>query len=312
MKPKFSWIQMGSTALCASLLLGGLQAQAPAKQKPVPPKDDNAPAQDTQPVFKALIFPSKDGLALRADLYAPHKDPKTPLIVLFHQAGWSRGEYQAIAPRLNRMGFNCLALDQRSGNAVNGIVNETAKRAEASKLPTEYVDAKQDMEAALAYARKQLTTGTLLAWGSSYSAALVLQIAGEQPLSVDGVLAFAPGEYFKTRGKHWIAKSAAGIQVPVFITSAKSEEMNWKGIFDSIKSLRKTRFLPKTEGNHGSRALWRKFKDSPEYWVAVSAFLQDFLPKISPDSSEEKPGSTPVDPEIPKKKPAPVKKPRVQ
>ncbi|MDF1838961.1 MAG: hypothetical protein P1V35_13905, partial [Planctomycetota bacterium] len=179
MKPTPFWIPMGCVALFAALALEGLHAQAPDKQEPVPTKDVSVPAKAKKPAFTPLIFPSKDGLALRADLYAPHKDPKTPFIVLFHQAGWSRGEYEAIAPRLNRLGFNCMAVDQRSGGEVNGVENETAKRAKASKLPTEYVDAKQDLESALLYARKQLTTGPVLAWGSSYSASLVLQIAGE-------------------------------------------------------------------------------------------------------------------------------------
>ena len=35
-------------------------------------------------------FPSEDGVIITADLYAAHVDPKTPFIVLFHQAGWSR------------------------------------------------------------------------------------------------------------------------------------------------------------------------------------------------------------------------------
>jgi dienelactone hydrolase len=258
------------------------------------------------------VFPSKDGLALRADLYAPHKDPKTPIIVLFHQAGWSRGEYESIAPRLNRMGFNCLAMDQRSGNEVNGIVNETAKRARASKLPMEYLDAKPDIESALLYARKQLTVGTVLAWGSSYSASLVLQVVGEQPLIADGVLAFAPGEYFPTRGLDWVAKSAAEIKVPVFITSAREEAKNWKGIYDAIGTLRKTRYLPETEGHHGSSALWRKYEDSPGYWVAVTAFLVDFLPKEADEASPKPPVEEKPETETPEEKPAPKERPRVE
>lgn len=299
---------MGLTALVAALQIGNLQAQTPEKTGQKPAQAVPAPAEAAKPASKPLIFPSKDGLALRADLYAPHKDPKTPFIVLFHQAGWSRGEYLAIAPRLNRMGFNCLAVDQRSGGAINGVANETAKRAKASKLPTEYVDAKQDMEAALIYARKQLTEGPLIAWGSSYSAALVLQITGEHPQIADGVLAFAPGEYIRNRGENWIAKSAANITIPVFITSAKNEGDNWKGIFEAIGSKRKTSYLPKTKGNHGSRALWRKFKDSPGYWVAVTAFLDSHFPRSSQAAPQQKaPEGAPT-----KQAPARKEKPRVQ
>lgn len=306
MTPTRSWTKWCCIALFSTLSLGTLQAQDSEKKKEAPAKV--APAKAEKPAFKPLIFPSKDGLSLRADLYAPHKDPQTPFIVLFHQAGWSRGEYRAIAPRLNRMGFNCMAVDQRSGGAINGVTNETAKRAKGSKLPTEYVDAKPDMEAALLYARKQLTKGPLLAWGSSYSAALVLQITGEHPNIADGVLAFAPGEYIRTRGKHWIAKSAANITVPVFITSAKDEADNWKEIFEAIGSHRKTSYLPKTKGNHGSRALWRKFKDSPGYWVAVTGFLDKHFPRKGKAAVKKKASEDATA----KKKPAPEKKPQVK
>ena len=48
--------------------------------------------------------------AAAADLYAPH--PATaPLVILFHQAGWSRGEYEEIAPKLKR--FNTPASQRR-------------------------------------------------------------------------------------------------------------------------------------------------------------------------------------------------------
>ncbi len=308
MTPLRFWTQLGCTALFATLCLGTLLGQEPEKPEQAPAKVTPAPTKTEKPASRPLIFPSKDGLSLRADLYAPHKDRKTPFIVLFHQAGWSRGEYLAIAPRLNRMGFNCMAVDQRSGGAVNGIVNETAKRAKASKLPAEYVDAKQDIEAALIYARKQLAQGPLLAWGSSYSAALVLQVTGEHPLIADGVLAFAPGEYIRTRGKNWIAKSAAKITIPAFITSARDEADNWKEIFEAIGSLHKTSYLPKTEGNHGSRALWRKFKDSPGYWVAVTGFLDEHFPRNNKAAAKKKPTkSAPA-----KKKPTPKEKPQVQ
>ena len=46
-----------------------------------------------------------------------------PVLVLFHQAGWSRGEYREIAPKLNELGYICLAIDQRSGKGVNGVAN---------------------------------------------------------------------------------------------------------------------------------------------------------------------------------------------
>jgi len=238
---------------------------------------------------EVVSFESKDGLLITADLYKPHEariDGKaTPFIVLFHQAGWSRGEYREIAPRLNELGFNCLAIDQRSGKEVNEVPNETVARANTKGLPTSYVDAEQDLIAALEFAKKKYAKGKVVAWGSSYSSALVLRIAGENPELVDGVLAFAPGEYFQRSGKpaDWIQKSAEKIKCPVFITSAKKEEPSWKAIYDAIPGEKKAFFLPKTEGNHGSRALWEQFEDSKEYWRATETFLKAHCVPARPD-----------------------------
>ncbi|MDB4533819.1 lysophospholipase [Vicingaceae bacterium] len=225
--------------------------------------------------FKKISFESLDSINITADLYWKHDDKKTPFIVLCHQAGWSRGEYREIAPKLNKMGFNCMAIDQRSGSVINDVENETAKAAVAKDRTTSFVDAEADIIAALKYARENYAEGKLVAWGSSYSAALVIRIAGEQADLVDGVLSFAPGEYFAGLGKSktWITDSARNIDDPVFITSAKNEFPRWKAIFDAIPGENKRKFVPTTDGNHGSRALWVKFEDSGDYWKAVTSFL---------------------------------------
>lgn len=226
---------------------------------------------------RAITFPSEDGLEITADLYMAHTDKKTPFIVLFHQAGWSRGEYQEIAPILNDLGYNCMAVDLRSGGEVNKVSNKTHERARAAGKRTTHVDALADLRAALAHARKSYASGKLIAWGSSYSAALVLRLAGEQPELVDVALAFAPGEYFGKRGKSgtWIREAAKKIEQPVFITSAKDEKEGWAEIFAAMPSKHKVSYLPTTQGNHGSRALWKKFSDSEGYWKAVKAFLKE-------------------------------------
>ncbi|MGI9261835.1 MAG: hypothetical protein ACR2QR_07355, partial [Woeseiaceae bacterium] len=55
-----------------------------------------------------------DGLKVTADVYRAIDTPDATWIVLAHQAGSSRGEYRTIAPRLNKLGFNAIAIDQRS------------------------------------------------------------------------------------------------------------------------------------------------------------------------------------------------------
>jgi dienelactone hydrolase len=224
---------------------------------------------------KQITFPSNDGLTLTADLYMTH-DKSAPFIVLFHQAQWSRGEYLETAPKLNLLGYNCLAVDLRSGGKVNDVKNMSAYEAEKGMKPTKYVDAYQDIDAAMKYARKYFAEGKLIIWGSSYSSALVIRYAGDNPDAIDAVLSFSPGEYFKSQGKSgtYIAEGAAKITKPVFITSAKGEKSSWWKIYEAIPGDQKQYFLPKTAGNHGSRALWGKFGDSIKYWQAVEEFLK--------------------------------------
>ena len=145
-------------------------------------------SQDVQ----TINFLSKDGLELTADLYIPYTN-SAPLIVLFHQARWSRGEYQEIAPKLNVLGFNCMAVDLRSGGEVNGVQNASFIKAQQEMKPTRYVDAYQDIEAAVSYAKEYYATGKVIVWGSSYSSALVLKYAGDHLDKVDAVLSFSPG-----------------------------------------------------------------------------------------------------------------------
>jgi alpha-beta hydrolase superfamily lysophospholipase len=227
--------------------------------------------------INTITFPSGDGVTVTADVYMA-QDKSAPFIVLFHQANWSRGEYLEIGPKLNQLGYNCMAVDLRSGGRVNNIQNLTAVSAVKAMKETKYVDAYQDIEAAMKYARDYFAEGKLIIWGSSYSSALVLRYAGDNTNTanaVDGVLSFSPGEYFRSQGKpaDYVTQGAKKINIPVFITSAKGEKASWWNIYQAIPSTSKHYFLPQTPGNHGSRALWAKFGDSLTYWDEVSAFL---------------------------------------
>jgi pimeloyl-ACP methyl ester carboxylesterase len=223
---------------------------------------------------KTINFETDDSVTVTADLYLLH-DKDAPFILFFHQAGWSRGEYIEIAPWVNNLGFNAMAVDQRSGGEVNNIKNRTKKDAANKGKSTKYLDALHDMMAAVYYGRAHFPDAKLIIWGSSYSSALVLKIAGEHPYLISGVLAFSPAEYFVRFGKpdDYITQSAKKIQLPVFISSARNEADRWMPIFESIPSKFKTGFIPEGKGNHGSRALWKEKSDHEEYRKAVKEFL---------------------------------------
>ncbi len=222
--------------------------------------------------FETITLTSDDGLTITGDLYEIENDA-APIILLFHQAGNSRGEYRSIAPKLNMMGFHCLALDQRSGNGVNGVANETHKAAIKSGIGTSFVEAFPDLQAVLTYANENFN-GKKIVWGSSYSASLVFCLAALEPTTIDGLLAFSPGEYFKMDNKG-IAAFAAKVKCPVFVSSAKNEQSNWNGIYKAVGS-EKTFYLPNTKGYHGSRALWPESEGNKKAWEAVTQYLSKF------------------------------------
>lgn len=219
---------------------------------------------------ETITYPSEDGVTITADLY--DSGSSDTFILLFHQAGWSRGEYQEIAPKLNKLGYSCLAVDQRSGGAVNDVKNITNVSAKEQGKKTKYIDAFPDIEASVAYVKKTYKPKKIVIWGSSYSSSLVLKYAGDNPDAINGVLSFSPGEYFGS--KDFITQSAKNIQVPVFISSARNEKKNWADIYGAIDTTTKQYFLPDGgRGNHGSRALWAKHAEHKEYWTAVESFL---------------------------------------
>ena len=197
------------------------------------------------------------------------------MIVLFHQAGWSRGEYIEIAPRLNQLGFNCLAVDLRSGKTVNNIDNETFLEAKRKMKETGYLAAETDIVSAVEYAIN-IAGDKVILWGSSYSASLVLKVASQYPENIKAVMAFSPGEYFRSFGKpaDFISKSVANLDTKVFLTCAAREKEACEEIFKRIPSRDKVFFVPETAGNHGSSALWNIHFDSKDYWTAVESFLE--------------------------------------
>lgn len=142
-----------------------------------------------------VSFESKDGLIITADLYI--SSTENPYIILLHQAGYSRGEYKEIAPKLVKLGYNCLALDQRSGEEVNFIKNETAAKAKEKNLPTNYLDALPDIHAAIDYI-KQKSSKPIVLWGSSYSASLSLIVATED-LKIGALVVFRQANILNPR-----------------------------------------------------------------------------------------------------------------
>lgn len=219
---------------------------------------------------RPVRFKTRDNVMVHGRYYEAQA-PKA-LILLFHQAGSNKNEYSSIAPRLVEAGYSALAIDQRSGGNMFEARNETVA---SIRQNGGYLDAKRDLEAALAWAGDKRLP--IILWGSSYSASLVFLVAAEHPGKVKALLSFSPGEYLG-RGEP-VRSAAAKVNVPLFVTSAKDAEeiAGAKAIVNSSVARHKILFAPRSGGVHGSSTLIadRNPGGAEEVWKAVLQFLDD-------------------------------------
>ena len=243
-----------------------------ADETPAPPE----PTRSAEPMApESVTLKAADGVEVFGELYPVEQDKPRPLILLFHQAGSNAGEYGDIAPRLQMLGYNALAIDQRSGGDMWERENRTVKGRGES---TSYLEAYPDLEAALAWGKRE-GYPRILAWGSSYSAALVFKLAAEHAEELHAILSFAPGEYIKGE-KGAVAGWASKVSLPIYVTSATGDEVPAaRAILDASPSKAKTQFEAK-HGVHGSSTLIaeRNAEGLEENWAAVEAFLTRVAP----------------------------------
>lgn len=215
-----------------------------------------------------IEFPSKDGLLITADMYpAEHS---SGMILLCHRSHFNRGEYREIAPKLNKLDWSCLAIDQRSGMTVLGTINETYLRAKASGKKTGYLDAKPDIRSAINYAFKMNQNKPVIVVGSSYSASLALLIASEDSSKLAGVVAFSPGEYLKGVK---LADALDRLHVPTLVFSSLQEVNDTKALLQTADQRYIRQYVPESMGAHGARVLWKKTNGHKEYWSELETFL---------------------------------------
>jgi len=214
-----------------------------------------------------ITFFAKDSVKITADTYFLKDIP--PTILLCHQAKFSRGEYVLTAIKINELGFSCMAIDQRSGKEVNGIINQTAIDADSKFMNVGYTGAKIDLEAAIDYLYEMNGNQPIILVGSSYSASLALWI-GSSNDKIKAIAAFSPGEYLKNMS---LADTLKQLKKPTFVTSSKREIAPVKKLLRFVDPSYVSRFEPHVTGIHGSRAIWDSTEGNEAYWKAFKEFL---------------------------------------
>ena len=191
--------------------------------------------------------------------------------MICHQARYNKTEYSEIALKLNEAGYHCIAVDLRSGGELNNVKNKTNEAAVKAGKPVDYLDAEKDIIAAVDYAYT-INEQKIILWGSSYSSTLALFVAINND-KVGAVVSFSPGDYFPELGS--LNDKLKDFSKPMFVTSSKEESIELTKMLSKMK-LNETQmqFIPKTEGTHGSRALWESDPAHEEYWEAILPFLE--------------------------------------
>ena len=217
---------------------------------------------------RKLTFLAADKLVVTADLYL--YDAGAPYIILFHQENSSRGEYREIAPKLQKMGFNCLAVDLRSGKECNFVQNETAALAQKNNLPATLLDSEKDIRAAMEYVEKTAFKSQYVLFGSSFSASLALK-AANQNKRVAAVIAYSPGEFFAPeKVTDWLKD----FNKLAYISSTKREQPFVAELVKDIPAKMLTTYQPPGDGVRGAPALWNEHPQANDCWMSLMMFVK--------------------------------------
>ncbi|GGY15391.1 hypothetical protein GCM10008098_02950 [Rhodanobacter panaciterrae] len=216
-----------------------------------------------------LTLHATDGVAVYGTLSQAQPHGRS-IVLLFHQAEANRHEYDSVVPALQKLGFDTLAIDQRSGGNLFGGHNETVAKLGAS---ADYLTTLPDLEAALGWAREQ-HYARIVAVGSSYSSSLVIVLAAKHPQGLSAIASYSPGEYFDD--KNLIKQAAAKVTLPFYITTDPKEASDVAEVLRDAHGANIVHYQPKV-GVHGASTLVAA--RDPGGWQAnlasFTAFLRD-------------------------------------
>lgn len=221
---------------------------------------------------RTVSFNATDGLTINADYYETFAE-SNKYMLMFHQAEYSRGEFQQIAERMIKLDFNCLAVDLRTGKEVNYINNETAELARQNKINVTLLSCEKDILATINYVITNDPSAQIFLMGSSFSASLCLKVAKDRN-DIKAVIAYSPGEFFNTLS---IAQYIKGLETPTYIGCTQTEYPYVSELASGISAQNFVLYKPEGgNGVHGVETLWWDSDTREECWLSLLFFLKDF------------------------------------
>lgn len=255
-----------SNRLTLLLLILVLLSSCTSRQETVPDREDAT----------EIVLKTSDNITVYGDLHTVAEGKTAPIVLLFHQgAANARAEYSGIIPVLLGQGYNVLAIDQRRGGDRLGGTNRTVDGLDASEYG--YCDAYPDLEAALSYVKQEGYTGKRIAWGSSYSATLAIQLAAKNPDDIQGALAFSPASGDPLAGCH-AEDYLEMLSIPLLLLRPQSE-MEIESVqrqFEMAEEAGHQTYVA-ANGVHGSSMLnpERVEGEVDAHWQTVLRFIED-------------------------------------
>lgn len=217
---------------------------------------------------ETVRFAAADGATVVADVHPAAAGKAAPVVLLFHQMEGNAAEYAPIVPRLAEAGFTCIVPDLRGGGDRFGEKSRNPG-TKGADLRVGFHEGYADMSATAKWARENGYTGKTVAWGSSYSAGMVFQLAKENP-HIAAVLSFSPppAEFVPNL-------VTEGLEIPVLVTNPPSEVERKKALVGSLRFPKLT-VLAQEKGTHGSSTLRpdTNAEGCEAIWKDVLAFLK--------------------------------------
>lgn len=264
---RFAALLLSLLALACSSERRETPSSPPARTDPAPAPEPSAPPPEPLPEPREVRIQTADGVTLVGDLRAA--DPRRPLVVLVHQLGSTRAEWEPLVRRLGPQ-FDTFAFDLRGhGESTRRGDEEVAyARFEASdwaRLP-------EDVRAVLRHLREEenLEPPRIALVGSSIGSSAAIVAAANEP-SVSAVVAISPGRAY--RGIDAITPVTSLGERPLLAVASRGEPPSAEAASDMARIAPRGEVLLVDGDRHGVAV----FEAAPESLDRVERFLREAL-----------------------------------
>lgn len=290
-------LRLRSSALVSLALLAALSAActhrpsattgrggaAARKNTPGAPNERNAPPISSSAVAPppavasspavTVTFPTDDSVTISASLRVGR--PGSTPIVLVHQLGSARAEWEPLVAKLAAAGLTTLAIDLRGhGESTAGAATNTRTYAYDSFSDADWRATPKDVQAAIAFlaSREDLWPGHVVLVGSSIGGTACIAAAADDPRVVRMVV-LSPGRAYHGFDAILPASRLGGREVLVFHAADEAPSAETASVLDRIVTNSTVRAVP------GSAHGVAMFQDDPSQLDAVAEFIDGAQPQ---------------------------------